>query len=275
MKRKILWILVPPLFIIVIVFLLWWRGTRIIEQEEAEKRLEETALASDADNDGLTGWEERLWQTDPNNPDTDGDGTKDGEEVVQNRNPRLAGPNDPLNQVEDRAIIVGTQALVDKQAPLAKLDPKTLEKNQYKFTDLRLTDEDTVQTANVYRTTIKKILQDYTDGLVGNETTLMYNLFQNSEDTGSYEILKSATQNIQTTISRLLVTPVPVSASLLHLSLINTLANLGQIIYNMGQVASEPLLAVESADQRTIHYGKVITVINALDHYFSISPKIK
>lgn len=236
---------------------------------------EEAVLASDIDIDGLNGWEERLWQTDPNNPDTDGDGTKDGEEVVQNRNPRIAGPNDPLNAVEDRAIIVGTQALVDKQAPLAKLDPKTLEKNQYKFENLKLIEKDTVQTTNTYRETIRKILQDYTDGLVGNETTLMYNLFQDSKDTGSYEILKSATQNTQTTISRLLITPTPISASLLHLSLINTLANLGQIIYNMGQVASEPLLAVESADQRTIQYGKVVSAINALDHYFSTPTKIK
>ncbi|MFC1756789.1 hypothetical protein ACFLZC_01355 [Patescibacteria group bacterium] len=35
----------------------------------------------DSDNDGLRNWEETLWNTDPNNPDTDKDGYKDGEET--------------------------------------------------------------------------------------------------------------------------------------------------------------------------------------------------
>ena len=45
-------------------------------------------LAKDGDSDGLKDWEEQLWKTDPYNPDTDGDGLNDGEEVLQfNSNP--------------------------------------------------------------------------------------------------------------------------------------------------------------------------------------------
>jgi len=46
---------------------------------------------SDKDNDGLRDWEEEVWGTDINNPDTDGDGTPDGEEVLANRDPLQAG----------------------------------------------------------------------------------------------------------------------------------------------------------------------------------------
>ncbi len=53
----------------------------------------------DTDGDGLLNWEENLWNTDPNNPDTDKDGTKDGEEVKLGRNPLIAGPNDKLDGV--------------------------------------------------------------------------------------------------------------------------------------------------------------------------------
>ena len=49
-----------------------------------EKRNE--LLNKDTDNDGLKDWEEILWKTDPNNPDTDGDKTTDGEEIKLNRN---------------------------------------------------------------------------------------------------------------------------------------------------------------------------------------------
>jgi len=50
----------------------------------------------DTDSDGLYNWEEILWQTDVINPDTDGDGLNDGDEIKQNRNPLLAGPDDVL-----------------------------------------------------------------------------------------------------------------------------------------------------------------------------------
>jgi hypothetical protein len=52
---------------------------------------------NDADHDGLTNQEESVWNTDFQNPDTDGDGFKDGEEVASGHHPTIAGPNDLLN----------------------------------------------------------------------------------------------------------------------------------------------------------------------------------
>jgi len=50
--------------------------------------------ANDSDNDGLKDWEEEIYQTDLAKPDTDGDGTLDGDEVAADRDPLVAGPND-------------------------------------------------------------------------------------------------------------------------------------------------------------------------------------
>jgi len=58
---------------------------------------------ADQDNDGLKDWEETLWKTDSRNADSDGDGTLDGEEVNQNRNPAVKGPNDTLNSQKNQA----------------------------------------------------------------------------------------------------------------------------------------------------------------------------
>lgn len=55
-------------------------------------------LNKDSDNDQLMDWEEELWHTDPRNSDTDSDGTKDGEEIRQGRNPLVAGLNDALDE---------------------------------------------------------------------------------------------------------------------------------------------------------------------------------
>jgi hypothetical protein len=59
----------------------------------------ETPLPSpddDPDHDGLTNIQEMIWNTDPFNPDTDGDGFKDGEEVASGHDPLKPGPNDLL-----------------------------------------------------------------------------------------------------------------------------------------------------------------------------------
>jgi hypothetical protein len=65
-------------------------------QEIAEPQPEQAApqLIIDSDNDGLTDAEEKALGTDPNNPDTDGDGLFDGEEVKVYK-------TDPLNPDTD------------------------------------------------------------------------------------------------------------------------------------------------------------------------------
>jgi len=48
----------------------------------------------DSDNDGLPDWQEAIYKTDPHNPDTDGDGYLDGEEVASGYSPTKKAPND-------------------------------------------------------------------------------------------------------------------------------------------------------------------------------------
>jgi len=52
---------------------------------------------SDTDKDGLKNRDESYWNTDFQNPDTDGDGYLDGEEVASGHDPLIPGPNDLLN----------------------------------------------------------------------------------------------------------------------------------------------------------------------------------
>lgn len=51
---------------------------------------------ADPDNDGLKNWQEKLYHTDVKNPDTDGDGYLDGEEVASGYEATVASPNDAL-----------------------------------------------------------------------------------------------------------------------------------------------------------------------------------
>lgn len=68
------------------------------ESRDATKRLLLKGYEADDDRDGLTLREEEYWRTDPKNPDSDGDGFLDGEEVASGHHPLTAGPNDWLDR---------------------------------------------------------------------------------------------------------------------------------------------------------------------------------
>ena len=83
--------------------------------QDATKILAETISRQDSDNDGLPDWEEALWKTDSHNPDTDSDGTLDGEEVKLGRNPTKKGPGDVLEKSIVRPVDTATRGF-DQQS---------------------------------------------------------------------------------------------------------------------------------------------------------------
>ena len=96
-----------------------------------EKRAEESL--KDSDNDGLKDWEEELFHTDLFNPDTDGDGYLDGEEVDSGHNPLVKAPGDklvfyPLPLGEKYNI---TQKVLSDDIIDALLDSYTFQKAEY------------------------------------------------------------------------------------------------------------------------------------------------
>lgn len=66
------------------------RATKANLLEEIAKDINNQKLTNDIDKDGLENWEEDIYNTDPNNPDSDGDGYLDGEEVASGFDPLKA-----------------------------------------------------------------------------------------------------------------------------------------------------------------------------------------
>lgn len=107
-------------FVTVVVLLLifgaWW-GVRRYWLDPLTETPPPTAspdLEADRDDDGLSDLVENLYQTNPDQADTDGDGAKDGEEVQAGRNPLVvegltAGASDILlgSQVKDISTFTG------------------------------------------------------------------------------------------------------------------------------------------------------------------------
>jgi len=87
----------------------------------------------DIDNDGLRDWEEDLYKTDYLNPDTDGDGYLDGEEINSGHNPLVKAPGDdkifnPL-PLGDKYNI--TKKVLNSEIIDSILDSYVAQKNEY------------------------------------------------------------------------------------------------------------------------------------------------
>ncbi|OGZ35265.1 MAG: hypothetical protein A3A94_01460 [Candidatus Portnoybacteria bacterium RIFCSPLOWO2_01_FULL_43_11] len=65
-----------------------------IDQSGAPSKNISLNSLKDSDEDGLLDWEEAIYKTNPNNPDTDGDGYFDGEEIASGYDPLKPAPND-------------------------------------------------------------------------------------------------------------------------------------------------------------------------------------
>lgn len=93
---------IPLIAIIVGIILIIGGAIFVLKYPDKESLLSKNSSKiskenlQDSDNDGLKDWEEELYRTNSNNPDTDGDGYLDGEEVDSGHNPLIKAPGDKL-----------------------------------------------------------------------------------------------------------------------------------------------------------------------------------
>ncbi len=131
MKKKI-----PLISIIIGIALIIGGGIFVWQYSDQESLFGRKSVEKnfkDSDNDGLRDWEEELYRSDPNNPDTDGDGYLDGEEVDSGHNPIVKSPGDkldfyPLPLGEKYNL---TQKVLDEETMGAILEAYVLEKGEY------------------------------------------------------------------------------------------------------------------------------------------------
>ena len=90
----------------------------------------------DPDNDGLTSDQEKIYGTDPNNSDTDGDGVDDGKEVLMlGTNPLLAENDTSLkftnlregSNMQSRSSVINGSGLANTETTIVFIDSKTKE----------------------------------------------------------------------------------------------------------------------------------------------------
>lgn len=242
---------------------------------ELGKKLQVATVAQDqqseldSDHDGLKDWEEALWHTDPHNPDTDGDGTPDGEEVRLGRNPLIPGPNDYLSTTTPQQPAsstdlatsgnltesVSTKLMAElirvkssggsvenlPQQLLTKSAPPPFQ-DEFSFGDIALSNDNSKSAAKNYINAVgaiagRELKQTHDVGaiILSADNKQDYSLLdQLSADAAAYGKISEEIKKIKT----------PSSLSFTHLEMINAANNARKAIVEIQQMGSDPLIAI-------------------------------
>ncbi len=253
----------------------------------------------DADADGLKDWEEALWKTDPHNPDTDNDGTLDGKEVNEGRDPTKKGPHDEITvkseasgaSSDGKNPLTDTNNLSDafiqsyvalKQQGNGEISEKdriglvdTLSTKTAESADARIYTEKDIHTVptntdslHAYGNALAPAIAENSSPDTGNEPSLVQNLMQTGSQTASQRLSRAAGQ-YRLIVSALYSLDVPTDLVATHLTLINSFSTVGANILATLTVQSDPLRALTALSSYESEAGSITQTWNQIGQFMS------
>lgn len=236
-------------------------------------------LNRDDDNDELKNWEEALFRTDPNNPDTDGDGVADGEEVKQGRDPAKAGPDDRLpaptlarqktsgeeqNLTRDFTEAILARPVVTMLAGgTPQIPQETVERYADALlkqsvlsaaptitrSDIRIDQRETPEAIAGYFRTFQNAFEKIRSGGV-NETEIALELLQSGQRSEHFEDLKAQIALYDDAIALLKQAPVPQSLADFHIATLDYLSQFRYSTILFQRIEQDPVKALVALNER-------------------------
>jgi len=244
----------------------------------------------DSDNDGLQDWEEPLWALDPNNPDTDGDGILDKQEVEQRRKDikneldSIDGLSEPETETDRLARQLLTVALNIQQQTGSTVNPQDIQEiaagfaevldpevvNLYSYQDIVVSD---TKTAQQYFNEMNAIL-----GNVDFQKDQELVIFERAISTNR----KSKLSELEEIISLYASVPekikkieVPTEVALIHLDYMNALTQMAVSLFSLSQYFEDPIIAVRGIKEYGIAEENLLQSSEKLTSYLQKSGIVK
>lgn len=234
----------------------------------------------DSDGDGLYDWEEALWGTNPLLKDSRGDGISDYD-YVQARRKEIDTDetyrSNPNNETEAFAKQFYTTAAVLNQSGTFSQDSveqfsqsfsQSISnfniKDKYTLSDLKLSGVSAVE----YHRKIAEIYASLSKPEV-NELTLIAYILENPNDEFAMEELGIYLSFSQALINGLLSVNVPNSNAGLHLSYVNNLYKMSEIMRNVVYMDQDPLKFASYLSRYDEYSNRILADIKSFQQYFA------
>lgn len=274
-SKKFIKVVGTILLIVIIIFLLR-KLTSITQKYRAERKgtvvVVSDTVEKDTDGDGLKDWEEALWGTDINNPDSDGDGVGDSDQIRKIQ-AAISGINLgelPLGEDKTKTGALTRDILTIANA-LSQAGPLTAEsqeaitneiarfievrsESKYTIKDITIIDDISQQQRIAYLTAIKNSLEK--ELLKSEDIELIANYEKNLsyENTLPYAQVGEKFKNETVTVQK---TKVPEQFISEHLDYINQLNKMAELYLDLSKQDTDPvrsLSALLSAEKTITEY---------------------
>lgn len=195
----------------------------------------ETA-APDADDDGLADWEEELLGTDPRNPDSDGNGTLDGEQhTTQNTYIAPMKNDDVLNYVNR---LERTAQTAENKISATTQEEFTIPPNRFTHKDLYTTNTNS-ETMAVYAYNISGLITSYRPRTETNATEAIRRWVENPTEEHRATLNTMVELNTEL-IKKLARIDVPYAIAEDHTTLINAIDQKNKALQDALEAADDP-----------------------------------
>lgn len=271
MRKKIL--IGGTIILVAGIWLLWFLGGKALENRSATG-LPEKVTQVDTDKDGLADWEEALWHTDKNNPDTDNDGSSDGAEIAVSRDPKKAGPDDIITNPTDRVSILTRNAVMGSDIPPLELPAETVAARQTNpLGQLTIIDPETANTPTFYGNSMTEAVRPYLETQTENMSGVLLR-YVNYGNPNDLTLIKKAATGAKQATENLRSVSVPKSIAETHQQFVEHLVKSSQLLDNMANIQNDPLLATQSSQQYLLEYLYTTKALLDINQYF-INHKVK
>lgn len=267
-----------------------YQNEQVVADTQSEK------LYKDSDSDGLKDWEEELWHTDPYNPDTNGDGISDFDEIRSGINPLGTGTADLLSTSTLAAKVNPSieSDLTDTDKFSRELFAKYVSEKQngglgtttdytsfflnylsnnekgdvpiYKDSDFKTIPE-TGDSLRAYGNNFGKIISDSAKQFPGNELQILDDAIS-ANDSKKLDALDNPIKRYTAIRDALLSMNVPEGILPIHEKMANLLNLMISGIQNMKLVLSDPVKAMNGVSLYPDALGYFVDAIKNLHDYF-------
>ncbi len=273
------------------------QGPSPIEQQNSDLLKAKLLSEKDSDSDGLQDWQEVLWNTDPYNPDTLGDGMSDGEKVAEGKNPGLSSQNStsdqpatlkttdnniPLTNTElvARDIFTKYLALRDSNGEIDATTRDTLisnvvqssafqtDYNLYTTGSLAINQQDDNDTVRAYGNNLEQIVTKYSSTEPKSELEIVDTSIQ-TNDTEEIKKLDPIITGYTNILKAELSLRVPKSAADVHIQFINALSRVLSNIQDMRKMYDDPVLSLRGVTNYSDSASDLKSALEALGGYFT------
>jgi hypothetical protein len=263
-------------------------GPEIIDADLVLKRDTTDNSSVDGDNDGLLDWQEALYGSDSNKFDTDGDGTGDGDEIKEGRDPTIPAPDDTLVKTQD---LIDTDFDVPGYTPGSLTD--TLSKDLFaNYLNLKSENQLNAETGNELANSLANIagssaqvsnqydrsdlniiqnnkenLQNY-GGVIAITILDHVSQLENTPRLNDTEYLNNVANTYSETAKFLTTIEIPEPVANVHLEIVNKLNNTSSIISELGEYETDPVKSLLAVQKAQINSEGEVQLYRSLANYF-------